>query len=404
MATHRAVRQPQRIIELTEYVPQLLPRDALPTALGEELWRRYGKQIVVEFPSPKTGGQWQLTAQGWAGYIPLSPDIQIWLRPKVQPANLFRMWEYAYDVPMDFSSGLIKVGTLPEVFESLAVVLARRVLDRARRGFFRAYLPHTARLPYVRGRLETVELMRTPWSINLQCHYHEPTTDIEENRILAWTLWKVARSGFCSVQTAALVRQAYRTLQGEVTLQPCKPAICLGRSYNRLNDDYRILHALCHFFLEGTGPSHERGDHGMLPFLVNMEQLFELFVAGWLRRHLPSSVNLRTQERVRLDAENHLAFRIDMVIRDADNGQPGMVLDTKYKNSGQPLTDDIAQVVAYARTQNCSEAVLVYPQALRRRLDVMVGDTRVRSATFALGRDLETAGQTFMRVLDLGPQ
>ena len=43
---------------------------------------------------------------------------------------------------------------------------------------------------------------------------------------------------------------------------------CLGRLDHRLNQDYQSLHALCHFFLAGSGPTHRAGDHGMLPFLI----------------------------------------------------------------------------------------------------------------------------------------
>jgi 5-methylcytosine-specific restriction enzyme subunit McrC len=50
----------------------------------------------VEFPSPKTDHRWELTAQGWVGYIPLSPELGLSLQPKVSLEGLFRMLEYAY--------------------------------------------------------------------------------------------------------------------------------------------------------------------------------------------------------------------------------------------------------------------------------------------------------------------
>jgi 5-methylcytosine-specific restriction enzyme subunit McrC len=68
-------------------------------------------------------------------------------------------------------------------------------------------------------------------------------------------------------------------LQGAVQTYPVGPESCVGRTYNRLNADYEPMHALCRFFLENSGPTHERGDRSMFPFLVDMSRLYELFVA-----------------------------------------------------------------------------------------------------------------------------
>ena len=277
--------QPRIILPLTEYVSARFPRESIPDALGEALWQYYSSQVAVDFPSPKTESQWQLTSQGWVGYIPLTPELGLALQPKVELGNLFRMLEYAYQLKgksFRFLEGLVECQSLKEFYERLANVLAKRVLDRGRKGFYRAYLPETERLPYVRGRLDVRQAIQTPWDVRLQCHYEEHTADIEENQILAWTLSRIARSGMCTERVLPTVRRAYRALRGLVSTQPCSPQDCVGRLYNRLNDDYHPLHALCRFFLEHSGPSHEVGDRTVLPFLVNMERLYELFVAVWL--------------------------------------------------------------------------------------------------------------------------
>ncbi|MDQ3815977.1 MAG: McrC family protein [Armatimonadota bacterium] len=387
---------PPRLIELTEYAPCRLPRDAMSASDGMALWRDYGKQIVVDYPSPLTDGQWQLTAQGWAGYVPLSSEVHLALRPKVAVSNLFRLLEYAYRLPMIFPPGLYECGSLEEFYESLANILAKRVLERARKGYYRADVSRTERLPYLRGRLDVRPLPHTPWDVNLPCRYQEHTTDIEENQILAWTLWLIARSGLCGERSRALVGQAYRTLQSSVQLLPHQPQDCLGRLYHRLNEDYRPLHALCRFFLEHTGPHHKRGDHAMLPFLVNMERLFEMFVAEWLKAHLPPDLVLQAQAPVQIDEHGHVSFQIDLVLHDAATGQALQVLDTKYKNVNQPSSEDIAQVVAYAAARGCREAILIYPARLARPLDAKIGDIRVRSVTFALDGDLERTGEMLL--------
>lgn len=388
-----------RLIELTEYTPRLFARKEISAAEGELLWRNYSRQITVEAPSFKTDQQWRLTAQGWVGHIPLTPELHLALQPKVELANLFRMLEYAYDLKsFHFLDGLVDCQALAEFYERLAHILARRVLDRNRKGLYRAYLAETERLPYVRGRLDLRSASHRPGQVGLRCSYEEHTADIEDNQILAWTLLSIARSGLCTEQGALPpVRRAYRALQGLVTPRPHPSAACLGRLYHRLNADYQPLHALCRFFLEQSGPGHQLGDRTMLPFLVDMAHLYERFVAEWLKLHLPSGLNLEVQERVDLGQFNSLYFNIDLVLSEVETGAARCVLDTKYKAAPGPAAEDIQQMISYAHTKGCSEAILIYPAPLARPFDETIRGIRIRSTTFSLAGDLEQAGQSFLQ-------
>ena len=135
----------------------------------------------------------------------------------------------------------------------------------------------------------------------------------------------------------------------------------------------------------------------MLPFLVDMAKLYELFVSEWLKVHLPRHLLLKFQEQVNISKTLH--FKTDLVLYDISTGTARYILDTKYKASTQPSADDIAQVVAYAVSKNCHEAILVYPANLTKPLDVLVGDIRVRSLTFSLEGELDGAGQAFLQNL-----
>jgi 5-methylcytosine-specific restriction enzyme subunit McrC len=386
--------------QLTEYEPAWFASTEIPPEIGEALWRQYGSQIAVDFPSPKTGGQWRLTSQGWVGHIPLSPQFHLTLQPKVTLNNLFRMLEYAYDLDsLKWLEGLVECQSLREFYERLAHILARRVADRGREGLYRAYVPETAQLPYVRGRLDPRPAMASPGQVKLHCHFQEHTIDVEENRILAWTLFIIARSGLCSERVLPAVRRAYRLLQGGVRLQPYQAQACAGRHYNRLNDDYGPMHALCHFFLEHSGPGHQAGNWAMLPFLVDMARLYERFVTEWLKANLPGNLRVKAQEKIDIDSSGALYFKADLIIYDTTSGEARYVLDTKYKLSAQPSPEDVAQVTAYAHFKDCRQAILIYPASLQESLDTQRGDIHVRSLTFALTGDLEQAGHQFLQQL-----
>jgi len=333
------------------------------------------------------------------GFIPLTPELGISLQPKVELKNLFGMLEYGYRLRIRFLEGLWDSNSLEEFYERLANILARRVLDRGRKGFYRAYIPRNEKSGFIRGRMDLPAAIRRPWDTRIRCHYEEHTPDIPENQILAWTLSRIARSGACTERVQPTIRRAYRALQWSVTMAPCGPDDCIGRRYHRLNDDYQPLHSLCRFFLEQSGPTHEMGDRKMLPFLIDMARLYEIFVAEWLKVHLPYPFQLKSQERVVIGPNQEVRFDIDLVLYDVETGRARCVLDTKYKKSLTPAPEDIAQVVAYADAKNCHDAILIYPTPLTDSLDVQVGDNRVRSLIFSINGDLDEAGNKFIEIL-----
>jgi 5-methylcytosine-specific restriction enzyme subunit McrC len=386
-----------RIVELTEYKEVRLPHDHISDASGETIWRTYGAQVAVESPSFKTRNEWALTSLGWVGYIPVDADLALRLQPKIPLDNLFRMLEYAYRLKsFSFLPGLTDSGSMGEFYERLANVLSKKVIDRGRKGFYRTYVPIAEELPYVRGQVDLVERLRRPWIVRLPCAYQDHTADIADNQILAWTLLRIARSAACTERVLPTVRFAYRSLQGLAGSEPFRPEACIRRLYNRLNEDYAPMHALCRFFLEHTGPTLDRGEARMLPFLVNMGRLFELFVAEWLKAHLPPRFELAYQERVHIGQDQDLHFDIDMVLYERATHQPVAVLDTKYKADERPHASDLAEIVTYAEAKGCKLALLVYPIPLSPSLDVTVGGIRVRGLTFPLVADIEEGGRSFL--------
>lgn len=394
------MRLPSRLLQVTEYETLALPADALSEAAGTTLARVYGSQIQVEPPSFLNDQHWRLTARGWVGLIPLMPELGILLRPRVPVGNVFAMLAYADGLTsFRFLDGLMASDSMVGFYERLADALAQRVLARARRGFHRAYDLRRDDLPYLTGRLVTERLASRPGQVRLPCRYETHATDIPDNQILAWTLHRMLQTGVFREPTDLNVRRAYRAVRSFASIRPVDAAACVGRTYTRLNEDYRAMHALCRFFLSHQGPSHVIGEHAVLPFLVDMPHLYERFVAEWLRLHLPPTLRLARQEPVSFGPQP-LRFDIDLTLYDSTTRQVRCVLDTKYKLPDHAAHGDIAQVVAYAEAIGCRTAVLVYPVPLPRPLDVIVGDIHVTTMTFATEGDLEASGARFLRDLE----
>lgn len=390
-------RESPQIIELTEYQLATFDRDSIPESVGQKIHLNYAKEIKIEFPNFKTKYQWQLTSKGRVGNIPITPEFHIAIRPKVPINNLFGMLDYAYNLKIKFPQGAIQCQFLEQAYETLANILAHKILERCRKGLYRDYLSKTERLAYIRGRVDLRSALQKPWDIKLKCHYNEQTGDIEDNQILAWTLFIIGRSGLCGESVSSTVRKAFHALQGVVTLKHFKSAACIDRTYHRLNQDYQLLHALCRFFLDNTGPCHETGDREMLPFLIDMANLYEQFVAEWLKANTPKGFEVESQHTVKHD--QNYSDKIDLIIRDIETNEILYVLDTKYKAPNKVDNKDRNQVVTYATLLNCKNAILIYPQNLKAPIDQQIGDIRVRSLAFSLDSDLNEAGKTFLTSL-----
>ncbi|MFM5979274.1 MAG: McrC family protein [Sphaerospermopsis kisseleviana] len=389
-----------QIIEITEYQPKYFSNNEISEDCGISLYEKYKNQVDVEFPSYKTRHKWKLTAKGWVGYIPVNADFALKINPKVPIKNLFGMLEYAYNLTeksFNFLDGLMTCDSVEDFYNQLAYILAEKIIERCRKGLYRSYVPKTEKLTYVRGRLNVQEIIKKPWDVKLQCTYQEHTADIIDNQILFWTLFHIGHSGCCSDKVSQIVRKAYHAMQGMVSLKICDAKDCLERNYHRLNNDYYTLHQLCRFFLDNSIPSHEHGQNTSLPFLVNMAKLYEMFVAEWLRENLPPHLTLKTQERIIID--KNIYFQTDLIIYDAQTLTPKYILDTKYKNPENISKNDLAQVVAYAVSKHCSEAVLVYPTVLNNPFNQYVGNIKVRGLTFSLDDNLEDGGKAFLKQL-----
>ncbi len=174
--------------------------------------------------------------------------------------------------------------------------------------------------------------------------------------------------------------------------------LCREQTYNRLNQDYQPLHVLCRFFLENSGPSYETGDNNMLPFMVNMARLFELFVAEWLIAHLPKKYQLEKQESVKFGLSGDISFLIDLVISETKKRENLCVYWTRnIKPLISLLKMILLKLILYSGLKNCIEGILVYPELLKYPMDSTVKGVRIRSATFSLDGDLEAAGQRFLK-------
>lgn len=239
------------ILELREEEVSHFPSSALSDAQIIALSR--SEKFEVEPASLLNGYNYGLRSRGWVGYIPIDRNLTIRVLPKVEVKNLFGMLEVAYRLrSFHMFEGDVSIKTIDELYERIVSILAKRVIDRARKGLYRHYVAESDELPYVRGRMDPVMTMLNKFRglPKIPCEYQEHTADLDDNRILLWTLHQVRRQALRQMTVRKELDLARRALSGTVGLRPFNSMDCIGRAYHRLNSDYSSMHGLCRFSAE----------------------------------------------------------------------------------------------------------------------------------------------------------
>ena len=368
------------------------------------------RRFEFDWPNPGNEFQYRIRSCGLVGIVPVGESVIV-IEPKAPVSSIFGMLEVAYDLPsFELLEGETNIGSLEEFVERVVSILAKRVLDRVRRGLYQQYVGHVDDLVYVRGRVDTRGNLRNAVRKNpaVRCRFEDLTPELEDNEILLWALFVASRLRLRRPEIADQVRRAYRAMAGSIRLVEKSPQSCIARLYNRLNDDYRPMHGLSRLLLEHAGPHLADGNRTFIPFCLDMPTLFESFVAKWLAIHLPHELEAVPQCSAKLRANVPLRFVVDVLIRDRRTKRYVAVLDTKYKIAERPKETDIQQVVAYAVRMGVNHAFLVYPSRAGADVVVTVSPTgegldsravEVRSLFFDIGSGLEEAGTHFLQAL-----
>jgi len=350
-----AIAEPA-VLELTEHTP-------VTTDLGIEDLRFLIEDLEerISVSRPISGDGYVLNSRSNVGVVVLPSGLRITCEPKIPISNLMYMLGVANRLPDLARQERAGFKRIEQVFDLISAYFAGLVETRLRTGLFRRYTDQTDNLPYVRGQIVFREdMLRNSILRNkVFCEFSEFTADIAENQVLR----QVCRI-LSGVSQAESLRKRFRHLDGR--LGDLKTGSFSGDQvrafrYNRFNIDYVTMHILCALFIEQSSLSERDGSVQSGTFLMDMNSLFESFITQALIDRTPSRALVSAQDRAHLDVDNKVRLRPDVVTY--FQARPNKVLDCKYKvvSPDSFINTDVYQVLAYTRSYNVDEGIIVYP-------------------------------------------
>ena len=376
-----------------------MPADLDPIVLQE-----YGQEVVnltrdqvdalekvsddrLTITRANRGSGWRIKAKSYVGTI-VTPDVRILIKPKVPTANLFAMLE-AGGKAVATKDSSFDFATTDDLVPSFSTFYARHLEKALLAGVPREYFERSERLPSVRGRVDlTAQQRLTGLSTPVECRFDDYLADTSLARVLRSAATKLMRLPGVTTTTHRALRQLSEQLQDA---GPATAADLRGKiAFTRLNAHCRPAEQLARMVHSTSSLLDAAGRANASAFLIDMNRVFEEFVAARLKRYLAGRVEVHLQYRRAFDEGQSHTLRPDLVFV-APSGEVVYVADTKYKvtTEGYGKREDYYQLLAYVSVLAVEEGMLIYCRRdgdpLPRELNIPHARKRLR--TFVLDLD-----------------
>ncbi|MFM6849235.1 MAG: McrC family protein [Terrabacter sp.] len=296
-------------------------------------------------------------ATSWVGALAV-PGLVVRVMPRVSVTNFFAMLGAGVS-PDAFDHEHVTWSDTDELIDGVAYFAVRLIDSATMRGLVHGYVPREERMRTIRGRLLVEEFARRPWSAaEPQCRFDDFTADIVENQLFRCTL----QAMLAWPQLAPQVRrEALRVLgrfDGVADTPATKHAAALP--ITRLNEHYEDAMRLSRLVLQAMSLSHEAGDQQANSLMVDMDDLFQRWIAQELDLRLAPDLRIESDEDVWLDEGRAVTMAPDLVVR--RGSEVVLVGDAKYSMGadGYVASRDYLELVAYTTAMGLPTGLLVH--------------------------------------------
>lgn len=241
------------------------------------------------------------------------------------------MLAYAFSVLTEGPYRSIVTEKFENIAELSAAILERGITILVKRGLGRQYEERMKAISSLCGKVEVSETLKSQSFLRRQivCSYDEFSVDSQMNRILKATVEALVRSNISKTRKKKLKHlMAYFANVGLIDLRFANWRM----RYDRNNQNYRLLMAVCWLVAKGLLQTQEDGKTRMMDFFdeQRMCRLYEKFILEYYRKeHKELTVNA-SYINWALDkgcSDSLPAMKSDIIL---SRGSRVLIIDAKY--------------------------------------------------------------------------
>ena len=202
--------------------------------------------------------------------------------------NIYYMLAYAFQVLHEQGYKDVATEDFENIAELLSAILCRGVSVQIKRGLCRQYITNEEPLGSPRGKIEIGESIKTQAirKKQLVCSYDEFSVDAYSNRIIKTTMELLLRANISKTRKKEL-RKLLVFFDGVSVLDTRN--INWDIRYDRNNQTYRMIIAVCHLVIRGLLQTTLDGSTHIMDYADDqtMAKLYEKFILGYFQREHP---------------------------------------------------------------------------------------------------------------------
>jgi 5-methylcytosine-specific restriction enzyme subunit McrC len=368
-----------RVVELAEYEEA----EVAISPHAERVLRRVAGHRLTSRPANE--GTFAIRASSHVGAI-TTPEVTVIIRPKVDTDIVLYLLE-ADGQALRLDSADVELLSSRDLVPGVATLFAKQLERLVGAGVVRGYRRTEENLSTIRGRIDiTRQSNRGGVAIPVQCVYDDFVTDIRLNRRVRGAALRLLQLPGLAAKTTVRLRRMLAAFDQVGDITPAD--LVLPSRFTRLDEHYRTIDALATIVLRHASLQLRGGPTKVSAFTIDMDSVFESFVAARLRRLLAGRSVIEAKGVQPLDLHRHRRIFPDLVFA-TPGGPARYVADTKYKltSHGFARDTDYYQLLAYTTALDLPEGLLIYAageETLPREILVGRSETRLRSYSLRL--------------------
>jgi 5-methylcytosine-specific restriction enzyme subunit McrC len=368
-----------RIVELAEYQEQEV--EISPHA--ERVLRRVAGHRLTTRPANE--GTFAIRANSHVGAI-TTPAVTVIIRPKVNTDIVLYLLE-ADGQALRLDRADVELLGSQDLVPALATLYVKQLERLVGAGVVRGYLRTEESLATIRGRIDIArQSSRGGLVIPVQCVYDDFVADTRLNRRARGAALRLLQLPGLAAETTVRMRRMLAAFDQVGDITPAD--MVLPSRFTRLDAHYRTIDALATIILRHASLELRGGPTKVSAFTIDMNAVFESFVAVRLRRLLAGRSVVEAKGCRPLDLHRRSRIFPDLVFA-TPGGAARYVADTKYKltSHGYARDTDYYQLLAYTTALELPEGLLIYAageETLPREILVGRSETRLRSYSLQL--------------------